>query len=54
MGYSMVEPAGFFGHPAEEVAAWLKKYGLTACSTHTGFKRLEEHRICRENGVHLL
>ena len=43
MGYSMVEPAGFFGHPAEEVSAWLKKYGLTACSTHTGFKRLEEH-----------
>ena len=38
MGYSMVESAGFFGHSAEEVAAMLKKYDLTLCSTHTAFK----------------
>ena len=38
MGYKMVEPAGFFGLPASEVAAMLKHYGLTACSTHTGFQ----------------
>ena len=36
MGYDMVEPAGFFGHPADEVAAMLRHYGLTCCSTHTG------------------
>ena len=42
MGYQMVEPAGFFGHSANEVAAWLKEYGLTACSTHTSFKLLKE------------
>ncbi len=35
IGYKKVEFAGFFGHPAEEVAAWLKQYGLTVCSTHT-------------------
>ena len=40
MGYTMVEPAGFFGLPATEVAAMLKHYGLTACSTHTGTKLL--------------
>ena len=40
MGYAMVEPAGFFGLPANEVAAMLKHYGLTACSTPTGFQLL--------------
>ena len=35
MGYRMVEPAGFFGHSAEDVAQMLAKYGLTVCSTHT-------------------
>ena len=35
MGYQTVEPAGFFGHSAEDVAGMLKKYGLTVCSTHT-------------------
>ena len=42
MGYTMVETAGFFGHSAEDVAAWVKKYGLTVCSTHTGFSLLKE------------
>ena len=40
MGYTMVETAGFFDHPAEEIAGWLKKYGLTVCSTHTGIDKL--------------
>lgn len=35
MGYRTVEPAGFFGHSAEDVAEMLNKYGLTVCSTHT-------------------
>ena len=42
MGYDMVEPAGFFNNPANEVAAMLKNYGLVACSTHTGVKHLTE------------
>ena len=40
IGYDMVETAGFFGNSGEDVAAMLKKYGLTACSTHTGIKDL--------------
>ena len=32
MGYDCVEFAGYFGHTAEELAAWLKKYGLTCPS----------------------
>ena len=40
MGYDMVEPAGFFNNSAEDVAAMLKHYGLTVCSTHTGVKYL--------------
>ena len=40
MGYSMVEPAGFFGLPANEVAAMLRHYGLTVCSTHVLLQRV--------------
>lgn len=40
MGYKMVEPAGFFKHPAEEVKAMLDHYGLEICSTHTGYTDL--------------
>ncbi|MBO5755538.1 MAG: sugar phosphate isomerase/epimerase [Clostridia bacterium] len=36
LGYKYVEFAGFFGHPAEDVKAWLDEYGLICCSTHTG------------------
>lgn len=36
MGYKMIEPAGFFGHSAEEVKAMADRYGLEICSTHTG------------------
>lgn len=41
IGYKMVEPAGFFGHDAKDVAAWLTKYGLTVCGTHTGWQAIE-------------
>lgn len=42
MGYDMVESAGFFGHTAAEIGAMLTHYGLTLCSTHTGFKLLTD------------
>lgn len=42
MGYSYVEPAGFFDNRAEDVAAMLKHYGLTACSTHTVIDALKQ------------
>lgn len=42
MGYKMVEPAGFFGNSAEDVAAMLDSYGLTCCSTHTGYGLLKD------------
>mgnify|MGYP002575249914 FL=1 len=41
MGYEYVEPAGFFGHSAEQVKEWLDKYGLTVSGTHSGFGDLE-------------
>ena len=43
MGYSMVETAGFFGHGAKDVRAMLDHYGLTVCSTHTGYRELFEN-----------
>lgn len=42
MGYKMVEPAGFFDNSATDVAAMLKKYDLTVCSTHTGWDALKQ------------
>ena len=38
MGYDLVESAGFFRLKPEEVRAMLDHYGLTLCSTHTGFQ----------------
>ena len=40
MGYKTVEFAGFFGHSAEDIAAMLKKYGLTCSGTHSGIGEL--------------
>ena len=34
IGYEGVEFAGFFGHSADEVAGWLKQYGVAASSAH--------------------
>ena len=36
MGYKYIEFAGFFGHKAEDVKAWLEEYGLVCSGTHTG------------------
>lgn len=44
-GYTRVEFAGFFGRTAEEIAALLKKYGLTVCGTHTGWTELTADKI---------
>ena len=35
MGYNYVEFAGFFGHPAEDIKAWMDEYGLKCSGTHT-------------------
>ena len=45
LGYSSVEYAGFFGHSAEEVAAWQEKYGLTCAGTHSGTGELLPENI---------
>ena len=45
MGYKYVEYAGFFGHPAEAVAEWQKKYGLKCSGTHTGWGELLPENI---------
>ena len=42
MGYTSVEPAGFFGHSAEQVKAWLQQYSLSISSTHSGFNDLDD------------
>ena len=43
MGYKMIEPAGFFNLPANEVKAMVDHYGLEVCSTHTGYREVFEH-----------
>lgn len=43
MGYSMIEPAGFFGNSAEDVMSMMKKYGLKCCSTHTSLSALRDN-----------
>lgn len=42
MGYEFVEFAGFMGHPAQQVKAWLDQYGLRASGTHTGLAALTD------------
>lgn len=43
LGYEFVEPAGFYGHSAEQIKEWLDKYNLKVSGTHTGFGELEEN-----------
>lgn len=45
MGYKMVEPAGFFGLPANEVKAMIDHYGLSVCSTHTKYTEVFENTL---------
>ena len=42
MGYAAVEFAGFMGHPAEQIKAWLDQYGLRVSGTHTGLAGLTD------------
>ncbi len=37
MGYTTVQPAGFFGKTAEEFRALCEQNGLTVCGSHSGF-----------------
>lgn len=45
MGYKYVEFAGFFGHAAEDVKAWLDEYGLICSGTHTGADPIAADKI---------
>lgn len=45
LGFTSVEFAGFFGHSAETVRAWLEEYGLTPFGTHTSGELLEPEKI---------
>ena len=45
MGYASVEFAGFMGHPAEQIKAWLDQYGLEVSGTHTGRALLTDERL---------
>lgn len=42
IGYTYVEFAGFFGHGAKEVKAWLNDLGLKISGTHTGMRELDQ------------
>ncbi|MGI5959746.1 MAG: sugar phosphate isomerase/epimerase family protein [Massiliimalia sp.] len=43
MGYTYVEPAGFFGHSAEEVKEVLDRYGLKVSGAHVNWKEIAEN-----------
>ena len=45
MGYKYIEFAGFFGHAAEDVKAWLDEFGLVCSGTHTGAAPIAEDKI---------
>ena len=45
MGYKYVEFAGFFGHSAEDVRAWLDENNLICSGTHTGAAPLADDVI---------
>ncbi|HJB98417.1 MAG TPA: sugar phosphate isomerase/epimerase [Candidatus Acutalibacter pullicola] len=45
MGYASVEFAGFMGHPAEQIKAWLDQYGLEVSGTHTGMALLTDELL---------
>ena len=43
IGYEGVEFAGFYGHSAQEVAGWLKKYNLEAMGAHEPADEIFDH-----------
>lgn len=52
LGYTSVEPAGFFGHSAEEVVKMLDRYHLTISSTHTGWRELTPDNLAETIRYH--
>ncbi len=52
MGYTHVEFAGFFGHSAENVKAWLDEYGLKVSGTHTGCDAITPDAIAQTIAYH--
>lgn len=40
IGYDGLEFAGFFGHSAEEVSGWLKRYGAEAMGAHVALEEI--------------
>ncbi len=52
MGYKAVEFAGFFGHSAQQVKAWLEEYGLEVSGTHTGWPELTEDKLAETIAYH--
>lgn len=43
LGFTSVEPAGFFGNTPKDVVAMLQKYDLSVPTTHTGLRELTEN-----------
>lgn len=43
MGYRYVEPAGFFGHSAQEVKEMLDQTGLKVSGAHVGWQEISEN-----------
>lgn len=52
LGYENVEFAGFFDHSGEEVAGWLKEFGLRASGTHTGYGLLDDEHMADTIAMH--
>ena len=52
LGYTYVEPAGFFGHSAEEVKRMLDESGLILTGTHAHFYDLRPSKIMETVAYH--
>ncbi len=52
LGYKKVEFAGFFGHSAEKIVAWLNRFGLSVSGTHTGWGELKEEHFAETVAYH--
>lgn len=47
MGYAGVEFAGYYGHAAPQIRAWLDEFGLKCCGTHTSLASLQGDELLR-------
>ena len=52
LGYKYVEPAGFYGHSAEEVKSILDENGLILTGTHSSFEDLRPSKIMETIAYH--